>query len=100
MPYAFDRVDLQWCTNLGFSSVIVNPFGFKFHGVHVMPATLGFAVRFLCCNFLKGGFVRIKQKITAVVTILYIHTTLMSRSWDSVVDIVTRCGLDGPGIIS
>lgn len=32
----------------GFCSVIVNPIGFKFHGLHLMPATLQFAVRFLC----------------------------------------------------
>lgn len=51
MPYVFDRVDVQWNTNLGFCSVIVNPFGFKFHGLHHMPASLEFAVRFFCCRF-------------------------------------------------
>jgi len=50
VPYVFDRVDVQWNTNLGFCSVIVNPFGLKYHGLHLMPATLELAVRFLCCR--------------------------------------------------
>lgn len=50
MPYVYDRVDVQWNTNLGFCSVIVNPFGFKFHGLPLMPGTLEFPVRFLCCR--------------------------------------------------
>lgn len=51
MLYVFDRVDIQSNTNLGFCSVIVNPFGFKFYGLHLMPGTLEFAARFLSCRF-------------------------------------------------
>jgi len=51
VPYVADGVHVQWNTNLGFCSLIANPFGFKFHGLHLMPATLEFAVRFLCYRF-------------------------------------------------